>query len=283
MKATVFEYLRDRFHPLHHLRKSRFFRERLLPLLDKDLAIRGNFSRKIYVKAVTHISLYMAGNSVEPRIKSLFVAILEKLPSQTIFFDVGANVGLYTWLAAGERDDLRIISFEPDPENFRLLNRTASAWQSPNVRLCQLALSDTCGTGIFQRDLVTSATGSLEKTESFAVRHFQTQGENIHVLTSTLDGEAAKFGHPAIIKIDVEGHEAKVFAGAWETIEGNLPVVFFESFAPNPTILFRLKNLQYLLFDTDHGGLSNETTTNYVAVRFDSPLETVVRDHLGGS
>lgn len=205
MKATGFEYLRNRFHPLHQLRKSRFFRERLLPLLDKDLAIRGIFSLKIYVKTVTHRSLYMVGNSVEPRLKSLFLAILEKLPDHFL---------------------------RTDPENFRLLTRPADAWQSPNVHLRQLALSDACGNAVFQRDLVTTATGSLEKTESFAERPFQASGEDIHVLTSTIDAEAANEGHPAIIKMDVEGHEAKVFAGAWKTIKRNLPVVFFESLPP---------------------------------------------------
>jgi hypothetical protein len=163
----AFEFLRAKFHPLHRLRKSRFFRERLLPILDRDVAIKGDFARKIYVKAITHSSFYMVSGALEPRIKRLFLALLEKIPPESLFFDVGANIGLYTWLAAGVRNDLKIFAFEPDPQNFRLLTKTALAWRANNVSLRQIGLSDVCGTAVFKRDIITSATGSLEQAGSF--------------------------------------------------------------------------------------------------------------------
>lgn len=280
MKTKAFEFIRARFHPLHRLRKSRFFRKCLLPLLDRDVAIRGDFAQKVYVKAVTHSPLYLTPDVLEPRIKSLFLALLKKLPADSLFFDVGANIGLFTWLAAGTSDNLKIIAFEPDPENFRLLTKTAKAWKAHNVQLHQMAVSAAEGMAVFQRDSVTSATGSLEHVESFTEKHFQTTGQNIQVLSTTLDAVAEKEGFPGIIKIDVEGHEAKVFAGAWKTIQTSFPVIFFESFVPNPDFLNKLIGLQYFLFDADHGGLARAQTVNYVAVRSGSPLEAVVREHL---
>jgi FkbM family methyltransferase len=231
------------------------------------------------VKAITHSSFYLADDTFEPRFRRLFLALLKKIPPRSIFFDIGANVGLYTWLAAGMRNDLKIIAFEPDPENFRLLTKTAQAWQSDNVRLYQMALSDDCGSATFERDEITSATGSLAQGGSFAEKHFNTLGEKIRVQTTTLDIVASEEGMPAIIKIDVEGHEAKVFAGASHTIQKACPVIFFERWGPVSDIP-KLSQCEYILFDADHGGVPNARTRNYVAVRAGSPLEMVVREHL---
>jgi FkbM family methyltransferase len=280
MKAKLFEFVRNKFHPLHRLRKSRFFRERVLPLLDWDVAVQGEFAQKIYVKAITHSSIYMASGALEPGIKSLFLSLLEKVPPGSLFFDVGANIGLYTWLAAGARQDLKIVSFEPDPENFRLLTKTAKAWGVNNVHLRRMGVSDVCGTATFKRDTITSATGSLEQAGSFGERHFGSAGESIQVPITSIDTVAAAEGLPAIIKIDVEGHEPKVFAGAWATIQKARPVIFFEFYSADPAILSRLIEYGYDLFDADHGGTSNARTLNFVAVQSASPLAAVVREHL---
>lgn len=87
-------------------------------------------------------------------------------------------------------------------------------------------------------------------------------------------------GLPAIIKIDVEGHEPKVFAGAWDTIQKARPLILFEFYSSDVVILSKLIEYEYVLFDADHGGLHNARTLNFVAVRSGSPLEAVVREHL---
>jgi FkbM family methyltransferase len=280
MKTKLFELIRHRFHPLHRLRKSRVFREWLLPLLDRDIAVQGGFARKIYVKAITHSSFYMASGAIEPRIKSLILSILEKLPAGSVFFDVGANIGLYTWLAAEKRNDITIFSFEPDPENFRLLTKTSQMWRANNVNLRQVGLSDVCGTAAFKRDTITSATGSFEQAGSFAERHFGIEGGIVQVPITTIDKVAEVEGLPAIIKIDIEGHEPKAFAGAWGTIRKARPLILFEFYSSDPTILSKLIEYEYILFDADHGGPHNARTLNFVAVISGSPLEAVVRRHL---
>ena len=122
---------------------------RLHPILARDVAIRGCFGGKVNVKPSTHSPLYLTADAMEQSIKDLFLALLRELPIESIFYDVGANIGLYTWSAAGVRDDLKIISFEPDPDNFRLLTRTARAWGCPLVYMRQLGLNDVCGSVTF--------------------------------------------------------------------------------------------------------------------------------------
>ena len=47
----------------------------------------------------------------------------------------------------------------------------------------------------------------------------------------------SKEGMPAIIKIDVEGHEQKVFAGAWDAIQKARPLILFKFYSSDPVIL----------------------------------------------
>ena len=108
-------------------------------------------------------------------------------------------------------------------------------------------------------------------------------GDSIEIAITTIDSITAVEGLPALIKIDVEGHEAKVFSGAWDTIHKAPPLILFESFVRNPDFLSKLNKLQYLLFDADYGGHSTDRTTNYVAVQSGSPYEAVVGKHLVSS
>ena len=55
---------------------------------------------------------------------------------------MGANIGLYTWEVASIAPELKIISFEPDPNNFELLKMTNKASGLKNVQLCPIALSN---------------------------------------------------------------------------------------------------------------------------------------------
>ena len=75
--------------------------------------------------------------------------------------DVGANIGLYTWEISKICPKIRILSFEPDPNNFELLQMTHEAGGLQNVKLYSFALSNECNEKDFRQDELTSATGSL--------------------------------------------------------------------------------------------------------------------------
>jgi FkbM family methyltransferase len=55
-------------------------------------------------------------------------AALDAIPAPRIL-DVGANIGLFGVYALSRRPDARITSFEPDPDNFRVLDLTVAANQ----------------------------------------------------------------------------------------------------------------------------------------------------------
>jgi FkbM family methyltransferase len=122
-------------------------------------------------------------------------------PGETAI-DVGANIG-YTSLALAKAvgPGGRVIAYEPHPQALSLLRRNVAKEITP-IEIIPVALSDRDGTGVLgQPD---------ERNRGFA--GLGLPGCGTTVLVRRLDGfESAD---ARIMKIDVEGHEAAVFAGA---------------------------------------------------------------------
>lgn len=146
--------------------------------------------------------------------------LLEQLvPSGGTAIDVGANVGLYTiTLARLVGPAGLVISFEPDVES--LLKNTA---ELPQVIVRPCAVSDANGQVIFRRHRSTTLSRIVSKTEA-------TKRDSL-IDSVTVDSELSRLGleNADFLKIDTEGREANVLAGARGLLSGALPpVVLFE-------------------------------------------------------
>lgn len=128
--------------------------------------------------------------------------------------DVGANIGLVA-VPVIERTRARAICFEPEPENFAFLERNvARHGLQERVRCCALACHDQPG----QLPLLLSDDNlgdhRLQRTAAGSERRA------IMVETQRLDdvlrGQALE--HPIVMKVDAQGSEVGVFAGARETL-----------------------------------------------------------------
>ena len=136
-----------------------------------------------------------------------------------LFIDVGANVGVWSHHAAGSFPEVHC--FEPDAE---LAGRLPKVLPQ-NVTVHAVALSDhegsaRLGTPVLDgRPTVSRASleanangGAPETSQTVALRRLDDYG----------------FHNVGAIKIDVEGHEAAVLEGAWETIEREKPLLVVE-------------------------------------------------------
>lgn len=134
------------------------------------------------------------------------------------FLDVGANIGLYTLLAASRVEGGPIFSVEPHPANLKLLRENLEANHLTNVQVLAVAAGDGDGEVILS-DVDVYAGVAPDQSEP---------GQRPRVPVRRLD--ALLGGHsPAIAKVDVEGYEWGVFRGLSETIAtGRLPIVLFE-------------------------------------------------------
>ncbi len=153
--------------------------------------------------------------------------------------DVGANVGYLTSLAAARAGaDGRVISYEPHPAVFGMLSANVARWREhsevASVDARQAAVSDHEGTAelssgpLFHVNMGLAALADADAPAG-------TNGANrIRVDVHTLDdvlGETPV----GLLKIDVEGHEPEVLAGARHLLErGLIRDIVFEDHDPYP-------------------------------------------------
>jgi len=243
--------IRRRFHPLWRLRQWAWYRK-VQKVVDPDVAIRMN-GLKCYLKLLRDLSLILPHQGKESSTKHAFSSLLGG-GSVDVFFDVGANIGSYSWLAKEHR--VRdIFMFEPDRTNCRLLMRTLRANRLEHVFLVPFAASASAGVATFYPDRASGATGSLEnhRLNAHSLHAAYGMGESLAVPTLPLD-LFADFCHGkrVLIKIDVEGAEASVFAGAMDLIRQTLPVIIVECFEPSK--LDVMQSLGYTIQSLEENG-----------------------------
>ena len=128
----------------------------------------------------------------------------------SVFVDVGANIGLHTMAAARAMHGIgTIVSFEPFERTAMHLGRAVAInGHEAIVRVVQAAASDAPG----QRKLYlgpTSGHHSLHKFQDDA-----SHGRSVMIEVTTLDASLDDVGAVDLLKIDVEGAELEVLAGA---------------------------------------------------------------------
>ncbi|KQP52642.1 hypothetical protein ASF39_06945 [Methylobacterium sp. Leaf108] len=139
-------------------------------------------------------------------------------------FDIGANNGVYTLLACASNPGLISHAFEPYPPVISILQQTiaANAFRD-RVTLHQVALSDANGTAQLY---VPDAGHGLLETSCSLNSEFQQFAGSVSVPTRRLDD--MHLPAPSFIKLDVEGHEPAVLAGARRTLREARPILFIE-------------------------------------------------------
>ncbi len=128
--------------------------------------------------------------------------ILHYLQEGDIFLDVGANVGAYTVLASAGAG-AKTYAFDPSPAAIDSLRA--------NVELNRIA--DRVS---IEPYAIGRAAGSVSVSTSgpSSMHHVGAEGSSSLIEMRTIDSYRLR---PSIMKIDVEGYESEVLAGASET------------------------------------------------------------------
>jgi FkbM family methyltransferase len=138
--------------------------------------------------------------------------ILLRLDKRNIFWDVGANVGFYSIVAAKIMNkNSKIFAFEPEPKTFNLLRKNIELNKMNNITALSIALGDTNGNKIiFPSDTPNFGAHSFVQRTDYRVKK---KGINININTSDKLIDEMKIDIPDIMKIDVEGAEILVLRG----------------------------------------------------------------------
>ena len=138
-----------------------------------------------------------------------------------VLLDVGANVGMYTIWAAVTRK-CQVYAFEPEAQNYAVLNRNIQLNDvASRVRAYCMGLSDATGLSVLNMaDMrVGGSNHSVGEALDFEHKPMQTnfvQGCYAAALDELV--AAHEMPVPNHIKIDVDGFEPKVIAGARATL-----------------------------------------------------------------
>jgi FkbM family methyltransferase len=142
-------------------------------------------------------------------------------PADKISVDVGANMGIFAF--AMQKYSRTVIAFEPNTDLWPYLRRFLSS----KVRLEDAALSSKVGQAEFRVVADNTGVATIEAKNPLSMIDQPETIATRSVTTRTLDSFALP--DVSFIKIDVEGHEEAVLAGAVQTIAANRPVVLVES------------------------------------------------------
>ncbi|GAC1440372.1 MAG: hypothetical protein NVSMB58_37480 [Terriglobales bacterium] len=142
----------------------------------------------------------------------------EVSPAATVL-DIGANIGVSTILLA--RHAAKVIAYEPSPINVRLLRRNLELNSVRNVDVIAAAVSAQQTVLLFHE--AEYGAGSHVVTSAHIARE---RIPIIEIPGVPLDSQALP--PIAFIKMDVEGHEPNVLAGAQGLLTRDRPLVYSE-------------------------------------------------------
>lgn len=195
--------------------------------------------------------------------------IKQMRPSETLF-DVGANIGQYSMLAA--KAGLRVHAFEPEAQNFALLVRNLAINASvleDRVTAWPIALSNRPGLGILHLSSVI-AGGSCHAFGESLDYHGRQHSFPFHQgsYASTLDEFSNKNGFPNHIKIDVDGFEHLVIEGGSQTL-AKARTVLIEINTAYP------EHMEYILPRMAGLGFNYESSQAEASRRKDGPFKGI--------
>ncbi len=222
----VLRWIRDRWHPLHALRQSRRF-GKLLKALDRPISCRiPHIAFPVQVMALRNANISIS--AANPHI-NLFLVMADVFQVKT-FWDVGANIGYYTWVLKSSVPALDAVMFEPDTINKKLIGATIRKNRLPSIELRPAAVGSARGSTTFKVDSFGSETGSIARAETIDETLYGASSESITVDVIPLDEVLQERNGqlPDLVKIDVEGAEQLAFEGATNLVKSEHPVFHCE-------------------------------------------------------
>jgi FkbM family methyltransferase len=153
-----------------------------------------------------------------------FQRSLDLLRPGAVAIDIGANIGVWSLLAAERQPDVRIHAFEPVPDVAAQCRRHLTLNGLEMVVLNVAAVAAEDGDAAFYA-IRTDNTGA-----SSLIRR-RVPADEITVPVITLDSyvERARLDRVDVVKVDVEGAERLVFIGGRRTLSrADAPAIFFE-------------------------------------------------------
>jgi FkbM family methyltransferase len=150
---------------------------------------------------------------------------IDTFDSETVLWDVGANIGLYSIYTALRHSNAKVYAFEPSVFNLELLARNIVLNGLENrVTIVPIALNETSGTDILRMSM--THWGGAMSTFGQTFTHDGTILKEVfsyRIPACSMDDAAAFFDlpKPSALKIDVDGIEHLILKGGSKILHDN--------------------------------------------------------------
>jgi FkbM family methyltransferase len=195
---------------------------RLLPAEEKIWArIEGGPAKGLWLELNPRTGQNYVRGDAEHAVQKILEA---RLRPGMVFYDLGANIGLFTLLAARLVGvEGTVFSFEPDPVVAARLRRNVERNRFSNVRVVEAGVWSSNG----KADFVTADSSSPDRgVGRFVTGESGASGTPIPCVT--LDDFAKNSLAPDAIKCDVEGAEVEALRGAEMLLRTHRPWIVCE-------------------------------------------------------
>ena len=213
---------------LHHLRAApvlghtiHFLSHHLIPANQRVwMQIEAGPAMGLWFELNPRVGRSYLRGEAEPAVQEVLAA---RLRPGMVFYDLGANTGLFSLLAAklvGSKG--RIFSFEPDAEIAARLRRNVERNGFSNVTVVESGVWSSSGTVNF----VPADSSSPDR----GTGRFESANDSIGVRTRcvALDDFIVEAPSPDAIKCDVEGGEVEALKGAERLLHSCRPWILCE-------------------------------------------------------
>ncbi len=153
-------------------------------------------------------------------------ALAERLSPGMVFYDLGANIGLFTLLAARlVGDSGKVFSFEPDPENAARLRRNIQRNGFTNVTVVEKGIWSATTKLNFVKSGADSPDHGIGK---FVATENDASGAPMECVSLDDFTRSASVSPPDALKCDVEGAEVEAIRGAAQLFQSRHPWIVCE-------------------------------------------------------
>lgn len=165
----------------------------------------------------------IAGGNLESAVQE---AMVRHLGRGDVFYDIGANLGFFSLLAAhlAGLDEGRVYAFEAAPDNAEAIRVNAALNRIANVDVRAVAVADRARRGRLQ----VVDDQSWSKLVDYGDHPFTERVIDVELVAIDDLIAGGELPPPTVVKIDVEGAELAVLAGMRATIERHRPAIICE-------------------------------------------------------
>jgi len=220
---------------------------------DKIFTINDNEYQYKFVNDIGNLSY------IKNRVDRMFnkepetIAWIRSMHQTAVFYDVGANIGLYTIYAAIKRQ-CTTYSFEPHSANFKNIIENIEANKLTKSYAYPVAINKKFGlSSMSVKNLYAGVADNV----------VDSSGEIYHgVVSISLDNAVQQniLPQPDYIKVDVDGFERNVFEGSREVFK-NARSILIEIDQKDIQLVDDIKNLGFRL-ESEH--VRNTVEKNYI-------------------